>query len=320
MLNYLFRRLNLFFITAFILTIIAFILSHWSINYSAKPGNYLVHYLDYMSAILQGQWGLSSIDQQPMLSKGLTAFASTLELCFIAFVTANIIALPLGMCAALNRNSVLDSVIMSGALIGLALPVFWVALITSMLPWLLSQPLPIDGGISPIFEIPRVSGLILIDTLLVSDLYHFDAFFSRVAHLFLPALVLSFFLSTEIIRLTRHSVNMVMKSNHIKAAYTKGLSKTQIVIRHVLNNALPTIIHQLRLQFSTIISFAMVTEIVFSLPGAGNWLFLSIKEADYLALPAAVLIISGFLLLSNIFIDILLVLISPIKRKSLYVD
>jgi len=319
MLNYLFRRLNLFFITAFILTVIAFILNHWSINYSARPGNYLLHYLDYMSAVSQGQWGLSSIDHQSILSKGLKAFAATLELCFIAFITANIIALPLGMCAALNRNSTLDSIIMGGALIGLALPVFWVAQVTSML-WLLGKPLPIDGVISPIFDIPRVSGFMLIDTLLVTDLYHFDAFFSRIADLCLPALVLSFFLSTEIIRLTRHSVNTVMKSNHIKAAYTKGLSETQIIIRHVLKNALPTIIHQLRLQSSTIISFAMVTEIVFSLPGAGTWLFMSIKEADYLALPAAVLIISGFLLLSNIFIDILLVLISPIKRKSLYVD
>ena len=113
---------------------------------------------------------------------------------------------------------------------------------------------------------------------------------------------------------------MVMKSNYIKAAYANGLSRKQIVLRHVLKNALPSIIHQLRLQLNTIISFAMVIEIVFSLQGAGLWLLISIKQGDYLALPAAVLIISGAILLASIIIDILLMLLSPLKRKSLYAD
>ncbi len=322
MLNYLFRRLNLLFITAFILSVIAFILTYWSSKNTLADADagYIIQYVKYMSAILQGEWGLSSIDQQPMLIKGLTAFASTLELCFIAFITANIIAIPLGIFAGLNRNSLLDYLIMTIALIGLALPVFWLAVITTMLPRLLGIPLPIDGGISPVFEIPVVSGFILLDTLLAADTYQLDAFFNRLAHLILPSSVLSLFLITEIIRLTRHSITMVMKSNYVKAAYAKGLSRKEIVFRHVLKNALPPIIHQLRLQLSTIISFAMVIEIVFSLQGSGVWLLSSIKEGDYLALPTAILIISGFILLSSIFIDILLMIISPIKRKSLYVD
>lgn len=320
MLNYLFRRLNLLFINAIILTVIAFVLTHWSNSNGATDANYLVEYAGYISSLLQGEWGVSAIDQQPILRQGLNAFASTLELCFIAFISAALIGIPLGIVAGLNRNKLLDYLIMAVALIGLALPVFWLAIITTMLPRWAGLSLPIDGAISPIFEVPVVSGFILIDSLLAADLYELDAFFNRLAHLILPASVLSFFLGTEIIRLTRHSITVVMKSNYIKAAYANGLSGRQIVLRHVLKNALPPIIHQLRLQLSTIISFAMVIEIVFSLQGAGVWLLSSIKEGNYPVLPAAVLIISGAILLSSIIIDILLIILSPLKRKSLYAD
>jgi cationic peptide transport system permease protein len=319
MLNYISRRLNLLLINAFILTIIAFLLAQWSNGQSLTDTNYIIDYVKYISAILQGDWG-SSIDNRLILQQGLTAFASTLELCIISFITAALIAIPLGIFAGLYPNHFLDYCIMTIALIGLAIPIFWLAVITTMLPRLTGITLPIDGGISPIFEVPVVSGFMLIDTLLADDLYQLNAFYDRLAHLFLPSIVLSFFLIAEIIRLTRRSITTVMKSNYIKAAYANGLGKTRLVLHHVLKNALPSIIHQLRLQLSTIISFAMVIEIVFSLPGAGVWLLNSIKEEDYLTLPAAVLIISGFILLSSIFIDIFLMIISPLKRKSLYVD
>ena len=320
MLNYLLRRFYLLFITGFILTIIAFALTYCLTNQATAAPLYLIDYLKYISAIQQGEWGLSIIDQQPMLSKGLSAFASTLELCFLAFIIATIIAIPLGIFAGLNRNKTADYIIMAIVLIGLALPVFWLAVISTMLPQLTGIVLPVNGDLSPIFEIPNASGFLLVDTLLAADTYHLDAFFNRLTHLLLPSAVLSVFLITEITRLTRHAITTVMKSNYIKAAYAKGLSNKQIVLNHVLKNALPTIIHNLRLRLSTIISFAMVIEIVFSMRGTGDWLFSSIKEGDYLALPTAVLLISGFILLTSIFIDILLVIISPVKRKSLYVD
>ncbi len=320
MLNYLFRRLNLLLITAFVLTIITFALNNWSAANATAQAHYIIRYFDYIAAIVQGEWGLSAIDQQPILTTGLLAFAATLELCFIAFIIATVIAIPLGILAGLNRHRSHDHIIMAIVLVGLALPVFWLAILSTMLPTLTGLLLPAGGSLSPAFEIANISGFLLIDTLLAADTYHLDAFFNRLAHLTLPAAVLSFFLTAEMTRLTRDSITAIMKSNYIKAAYAKGLSSTQIVITHVLKNALPSVIHQLRLKLSTIISFAMVIEIVFSMNGAGDWLFSSIKAGDYIALPTAVLLISGFILLTSIFIDILLVIISPVKRKSLYVD
>ncbi|MCP4324254.1 MAG: ABC transporter permease subunit [Alteromonadales bacterium] len=319
MFNYLLRRIYLLSITAFILTLIAFTIEHWTVHTHLNE-NTFIHYLKYMAAIIKGDFGHSTVDNQPILESGLIAFSSTLELCIFAFLIACIVGVPLGIFAGLDRNKNLDYSIMSLALIGLALPVFWVAIIFSVLPNAFDWTMPIDGNISPIYEIPVVSGFLFIDTLLVSDQYQFDAFLNHVVHLILPSSVLAIFLISEIIRLTRHAITTVMRSNYIKAAYTKGLTQRQIVFRHVLKNAMPPIIHQLRLQLSTVISFAMVIEIVFSCQGAGVWLFDSIQQGDYIVLSSAILIISGFILISSILIDLLLVFISPAKRRSLYAD
>ncbi|MFQ3175167.1 MAG: cationic peptide transport system permease protein [Psychromonas sp.] len=321
MLNYLFRRLNLLLITALILSIIAFIISLWSNQ--ARPAqdvNVFILYADYMGNLLQGQWGISLINQKSHMLNGLIAFSSTLELCLVALLTSIIIGIPLGIFSGIYRNGLLDYAIMSIALIGLALPAFWLAIMLIMLPITFDMGLPVDGNISPIYDIPMITSFQLIDSLLASDLYNLAAFTDRLTHLILPSVVLSFFLTSEIIRLTRYSISQVMKSNYIKAANTKGLTVIQIVFRHVLKNALPPIIPQLRLQLNTIISIAMTVEIVFDAQGSGVWLLTSIKGGDYLALSAAVIIISGFILLSSIVIDILQMFISPTTRKMLYAD
>ncbi|MBB1273772.1 MULTISPECIES: ABC transporter permease subunit [Psychromonas] len=323
MLSFLLRRLNLLLITALILTIIAFAVDRIvSVNADAvvSHNGYISQYFSYLWNILNGNLGHSSVDNQALLDRGLIFFASTLELCFTALIFSSIIAIPLGLLAGLFRNTRLDYGIMTIAIIGLALPVFWVGVMAVLLPSVWGQVLPVDGNLSLIYEVPVVTGFLLIDTLMVTEQYELFAFIDRVAHLILPALVLSFFLITEIVRLTRHSMTMVMRSNYIQAAYAKGFSRTKIVFAHALKNALPPIIPQLRLQLSTIISFAMTIEIVFNLNGIGKWLFISLKTGDYLVLPAGILIISGFILSFSIFIEILMVIISPLRRGSLYAD
>ena len=323
MLSFLLRRLNLLLITALILTIIAFATDRIvSVNSETvvNSNGYIKQYFAFLLQIMNGDLGYSSVDNQSLLERGLIFFASTLELCFTALIFSSIIAIPLGLLAGLFRNTRLDYAIMTIAIIGLALPVFWVGVMAVLLPSVWGQVLPVDGNLSLIYEVPVVTGFLLIDTLMVTEQYELFAFIDRVAHLILPALVLSFFLITEIVRLTRHSMTMVMRSNYIQAAYAKGFSRTKIVFAHALKNALPPIIPQLRLQLSTIISFAMTIEIVFNLNGIGKWLFISLKTGDYLVLPAGILIISGFILSFSIFIEILMVIISPLRRGSLYAD
>jgi len=324
MLSFLQRRLTLLFITAFILTIIAFIVDRVLVA-SHNPEvinhqNYFYQYSNYLWHILNGNFGYSSLDNKELIKRGLVFFASTLELCFVALIFSSFFAIPMGILAGLFRNSRLDYVIMTIAIVALALPVFWVGVMAVLLPSVWGDLLPVDGNLSLIYDVPVVTGFLLIDTLFVVDKYDLFAFIDRVAHLILPALTLSFFLITEIVRLTRSSMTMVMRSNYIQAAYAKGFSRRKIVVAHALRNALPPIIPQLRLQMSTIFSFAMTIEIVFNLNGIGKWLFISLKSGDYLVLPVGILIISGFILTFSIFIEIFMVIISPLRRSALYAD
>ena len=324
MLSFLIRRLNLLLITAFILSILAFVIdrtvtinNHQLVN---DQHDYVLQYFSYLWHILSGNFGISSVDGKPLFEKGLVFFASTLELCFTALIFSSLIAIPLGLLAGLFRNTRLDYLIMTVAIVGLALPVFWVGVMATLLPSLWGDILPVDGNLSLIYEVPVVTGFLLIDTLLVADQYELFAFIDRLTHLILPALALSFFLIAEIVRLTRHSMTMVMHSDYIQTAYAKGFSRTKIVFSHTLRNALPPIIPQLRLQLSTILSFAMTIEIVFNLNGIGTWLYVSLKSGDYLVLPAGMLIITGFILLFSIFIEVFMMIVSPLRRGTLYVD
>lgn len=320
MLNYLFRRLSLLFTTGFVLTIIAFIVTYLSESEHVANSNYFLDYFHYVYSIFHGDWGFSSIDHQSILRKGLFAFSSTIELCFLAFIFATIISLPLGIIAALYLNRMFDYIIMGLMIIGLAVPAFWLAVIVKMSPDLFTPLFSTATDIELFITSPHPSGFLVIDSIFNKSAYTLSIIGNRLMNLFLASGVLAVFLTSEMTRLTRHSIAEIMKSNYVKASYAKGLSSKQIVIHHVLKNALPPIIHQIRLQLSTIISFAMVIEIVFSIHGTGSWLLTSIKAGDYLALPTAVLLISGFILITSIFIDILLVVISPVKRKSLYAD
>ena len=322
MIPFLKRRLTLLLITAFILTIIAFVVDCIvsNNNDSAEQNNYVFQYINYLWHIFNGNFGYSSLDNKALLNRGLVFFASTLELCFVALIFSSLFAIPMGILAGLFRNSRLDYVIMTIAIVTLALPVFWVGVMAVLLPSVWGDLLPVDGNLSLIYDVPVVTGFLLIDTLFVIDQYDLFAFIDRVAHLILPALTLSFFLITEIVRLTRNSMTVVMRSNYIQAAYAKGFSRRKIVFAHALRNALPPIIPQLRLQMSTIFSFAMTIEIVFNLNGIGKWLFTSLRSGDYLVLPVGILIISGFILTFSILIEILMVIISPLRRSSLYAD
>ena len=164
---YLIRRLNLFLITAFMLILAAFFLQIW-VN-GVEPESYLQSYSEYLLNILSGNWRVSILDQQPILVKGLNAFASTLELAVLAIIVSVIVAVPFGLYAGVYRNSKMDYLIMSVALIALSVPAFWVALIMTTLSNTTGLSLPIDGLISPIYDIPLITGFTLIDSLLAFD-------------------------------------------------------------------------------------------------------------------------------------------------------
>ncbi len=317
MLIYIIRRINLLVITLFLLSFIAFFLQQ-QIALNSADNSFLSDYPPYLLSLLSGDLGVSSVSGRPVMEDILRVFPATLELCFTAFVVSIFFGVPLGTLAGLSRGGPVDYTIMTITLLGVSVPAFWLAMLTVIFFSLQLGWFPVSGRIGLLYEIPNVTGFILVDTLLSDDIYAMDAFKDALRHIALPTLVLATVPTTEVIREVRYTIGEVMKQNYIKAALTKGLSKWEIVLRHALRNALPPVIPVLGLQFGSVITTAMITETVFNWPGIGPWLVQSIGQNDYAAIQGGLLLVASFVLLASVFTDLFFTLIYPLKRRALY--
>ncbi|MCE0557596.1 MULTISPECIES: ABC transporter permease subunit [unclassified Motilimonas] len=315
---YIIRRLNVFVITLFLLSVVAFLLQRQVITDFVNTGNILSDYQRYILAMLSGNFGTSLASGNPVLTDILAIFPATLELCLMAFVVSILIGIPCGIFAGLSRGGAVDYGIMTITLMGVSVPAFWFAMLLMMFFSLHLGWFPVSGRIGLLYDIPVITGFNLIDTLLSTKPYKYEAFFDSLLHLALPTLVLATIPTTEVIRQVRASIGEEMDKNYIKAAQAKGLNTFQIIKRHGLRNALPPVIPSLGLQFGRVLTTAMITETVFSWPGIGPWMVNSIYLEDHSAIQGGMLFIAAFVLLANMATDLLHLLIDPLKRNELY--
>ncbi|MCW8327335.1 ABC transporter permease subunit [Photobacterium sp. SDRW27] len=314
---YTIRRLNLFLITMVILTLIGFSILRLDQTSLWNSQPFWTGWFIYLDNLLSGNLGLSQ-SGEPVLFEVLGVFPATLELCFFAFTLSLIAGIPLGTLAGVKRGRLIDTAISSIALLGYSIPLFWLAVLLIML---FSQQLgwlPVAGRYSLLYEIDHVTGVALFDVMLSDKPYRSEALIDVIRHLVLPTLVLAMAPTTEVIRLTRASVAEVMNQNFIKVAQTKGLSMFEIILRHVLKNAIPPIIPKLGMQFSTMMTFAMLTESIFNWPGIGRWLLNAIAEQNYVAIQAGVITVGSFILIANILSDLAGAAVNPLVRKEWY--
>ena len=276
---------------------------------------YLRQYIDYTRRIVAGEWGLSLSSQQPVLAEVGSVLPATLELAAYALIVSLLLGIPSGILAAVRKDKWLDRAISSFALVGYSVPVFWWALLLIMLFSLQLGWLPTSGRIGVLYEIPDITGLMLLDIWLSDVSYKHAAFRDALIHLALPTLVLATYPTTVMMRFVRESMLNVLDQNYIKTARAKGLNRAQVLYKHGLRNALLPVTRQIGLQFSTLITLAMLTEVVFSWPGIGQWLIDSIYQRNYTAIQAGVLVISTLVIVVNISTEILHTLFNPLARK-----
>jgi ABC-type antimicrobial peptide transport system permease subunit len=277
---------------------------------------YLAQYLAYISRILQGDWGLSFSSQQPLLDEIRQLLPATLELVTYALLISFVFGIPLGIIAAIKPDGMLGRTISGLALTGYSLPIFWWALLLIMLFSIGLGWLPSAGRLSVLYEIPYHSGFMLVDILLADVQYQQEALQDALRHLLLPTLVLATYPTTVMIRFVRDSMLQVWEQNYIKTAKAKGLNRVQVLYRHGLRNALLPVIRQIGLQFSTLITLAMLTEIIFSWPGLGRWLIDSIYQRNYPAIQSGLLVISSLVITVTMLTEILHNIFNPLARRQ----
>lgn len=273
----------------------------------------LVQYGKYLVDLFSGDFGTSIITKQPVLREFFTLFPATMELSLIAILLAVCCGLPAGMIAATKRGSAFDHIVMTGALTGYSMPIFWWGLLliiffSGILGWT-----PVSGRISLLYYFDSVTGFMLIDSLLSGQQ---GAFKSALSHLILPAIVLGTIPLAVIARQTRSAMLEVLSEDYVRTAKAKGLAPKRVIGMHALRNAMIPVITVIGLQVGVLFAGAILTETIFSWPGIGKWMVDSIFRRDYPSVQGGLLLIAAIVMIVNLVVDLLYGLINPQIRHT----
>jgi len=273
----------------------------------------LVQYATYVKALVTGDFGRSIQSGQPVVEAFVEKFPATLELGLTALVLAAIVGVPLGYLAARNQGRTLDTFVMSGSLLGVVTPVFFLAILLKLvfaewlhwLPTSLRQDARIDAT--------HITNFYILDGILTQE---WDAALDAAVHLVLPAVALGTIPLAIIVRITRASVAEVLNEDYVRTAMSKGLRAGTISRRHILRNALLPVVTTIGLQAGLLLSGAVLTETVFSFNGIGQYLFDAIGQRDYPVLQGFILFIAIIYSLINLLVDVTYGIIDPRVQVS----
>lgn len=241
----------------------------------------------YLTSILRGDLGTSIKYGTPVVNEILARLPYTIALALVAEAIAVIIAIPLGVLAALKPRSMLSYIASLLSIFGTSLPVFWVGLMLIFIFAVELRLLPSSGADSP-------------------------------KHIILPALTLAFFLTGNLARMTKAAVLEALSSNHVVTAIAKGLPFSKILVRHVLRVSLIPILTIISLQLGALLGGAIITETVFAWPGIGSLLVDSLFYRDYVLAQGIIMFIVGVFILLNLLTDIAYALVDPRIRDVLW--
>ncbi len=271
-----------------------------------------VQYWRFLIAGLQGDFGLSINTNRPALTEVLAAFPVTLQLTLASLVLSCALGIPLGMLAGTRKGSGLDTAVLMGTLFGVSMPIFWLGLMLLILFAAGLNLLP-TGGVMPVGqEPPYVTGMSVVDSALAGDPAMVQ---TALLHLVLPAVTLATIPLALITRVTRAEVIAAGLLDHVRTARAKGLRDALVVRRHVLRNAAIPILTVVGLQAGLLLSGAVLTESIYSLPGLGRLMVDSILSRDYPVAQAAAMFVAGIFVVVNFLVDLGYLVLDPRVRR-----
>ncbi|HEX6343420.1 ABC transporter permease [Umezawaea sp.] len=267
-----------------------------------------VQYFKFLGRAVTGNFG-NSTGVQPgdsVVDIFVQRFPATLELSIFAIVIAVVVGIPLGYLAAKRRGTWFDNLSVGGSLIGVAVPVFFLAFV---LKEVLASKLGLPSvGRQDAIGATRVTGFFVLDGLLTQE---WDAAWNALKHLFLPAIALATIPFAVIFRITRAAVLDVMDEDYVRTAEAKGLTAQLVRRRHVLRNAMLPVVTTIGLQIGALLAGAVLTEKVFAFPGVGEALALGFERRDYPVLQMLIMVAAIVYVVVNLLVDLSYALIDP---------
>ena len=272
-----------------------------------------VQYWDYVKTTLSGDLGTSISTRRSVVSEIKQRFPATLELAIAAMIFAVALGIPLGFFAAKRHGGVFDNLTMIGSLLGISVPIFFLAIILKYLFAVRFHWLPSVGRIDVLSNAKHPTNFYILDALLQRD---WHTLWDVIRHLILPAIALGSIPLAIITRITRAAVLDVQNEDYVRTARAKGLPPLTVDRRHVLRNAMLPVSTIIGLQTGLLLSGAVLTETVFAFPGMGSWLRDAIFNSDYPVLQGGILFLALVFVLVNLVVDISYAIINPRIRYS----
>jgi peptide/nickel transport system permease protein len=269
-----------------------------------------VQFAIYLRNLLSGDLGNSVMTSQPVTTDIARYFPATLELATVAIVIAIVLGVPLGVMAAARQGSRFDHAVRVLSLAGQSIPIFVLGLLALLIFYVKLGIAPGTGQIDVAYEgmVPSVTGMLVIDAALDGQ---WDAFQDALAHLAMPALILAYFSLSIIARMTRAFMLDALAGEYIVTARAKGLSGARILWRHAFGNIAVPLITVIALAYAGLLEGAVLTETVFSWPGIGLYLTVSLLNADMNAVLGATLVIGCVYVGLNLLADLAYRLLDP---------
>ena len=256
-------------------------------EYLGLNRSFWVQYGSYLWNLLHGNLGTSLISRQPIASELAVRLPNTLNLAVAAMIFACIIGIPLGIIAAVHKDSWIDNLLTTLSLGGISIPNFFLGSVLIIFFCVKLNWFPTGGMDAPFWTAKGFQ------------------------QAFLPALSLGMQVASSFTRIGRSSMLEVLQSDYIRTARSKGLKRGKIVWIHALRNALIPIITQMGTSFGSLLGGAIVTEQVFAVNGIGSYLMTAISQRNYYAVQSSVLVIATMFLVVNLIVDLLYVVIDP---------
>ena len=272
-----------------------------------------VQYLRYLEKLLSGDLGTSIASRRPVTEEIGRRFPATIELAIAAMIFAVAFGVPLGFFAAKRYGSAMDHGSLVASLIGISIPVFFLAILLKYVFAVELGWLPTIGRQDVLISADHPTGFYVLDGIITLN---FEAAWDAAAHLILPAIALGSIPLAILARITRASVLDVQNEDYIRTARAKGVGEHTVDRRHIFRNAMLPVVTIIGLQAGLLLSGAILTETVFAIPGMGTWLAGAIESRDYPVLQGGILFVAVVFVFVNLLVDISYALLDPRIRVS----
>ena len=272
-----------------------------------------IQYWSYLKTVGQGDLGTSVTTRRPVADELKQRFPATIELALAAMIFSVAFGIPLGFIAAKRYGGTLDHASLLASLLGISIPVFFLAILLKYVFAVQLGLLPTVGRLDALTELEHPTNFYILDAILTLNA---EALWDAITHLILPAVALGSIPLAVIARITRAAVLDVQNEDYVRTARAKGLEPRIVDFRHIFRNALLPISTIIGLQTGLLLSGAVLTETVFAWPGMGTWLVEAIEQRNFPVLQGGILFVALLFVLVNLLVDISYALINPRIRVS----